>query len=377
MKYVFLSVNEDLNCGLLKSQFIKPIKNNFSYDYEVLSINRPFYKQKTNNVTALNVLIPQGVIAYNSLCFIYHIWAAVCAILLNFKLKSFVNKKIIARGYLSGLVAYYAKKIFKVDYIFDPRSLYPLECITANRMEKDSIPYKFWFNIERRIVSSADRTVCVSVGMADYYSNSFGVKNTIVVPCYRSDQGGFRRNKDVNSLKIKLGLNSANKTVLYFGSLNSGWNNLELYLKQISTKFSSDVQFLVVSQDKENIMTSKLGCLENVHVYSQDSLPDQITIDDVFHCSDYGMIFMAESHDWFTRLSVKFAEYTYFGLPVITNQWVGEAVRLINDNNLYPSKVVEDEKIELEFPTLESRVEISQWADNYFSPDNINKYVGG
>lgn len=376
MKYVFLSVNEDLNCGLLKSQFIKPIGNSFSYNYEVVSINRPFYNQKTNNVKALNVLIPQGLIAYNALCFIYHFWAIVCAILLNIKLKSLVDKKIVARGYLSGLIAFYVKKIFKVDYVFDPRSLYPLECITANRMEKGSIPYKFWINVEGKIVRCAERTVCVSSGMADYYSNSFSINNTIVVPCYRSNEGGFQKDKDLTLLKNKLGLSGEKKTVLYFGSLNNGWNNLELYFKQITTKFSSDVQFLIVSQDKERILSSKLGRLENVHVYSQDSLPETFTINDIFHCSDYGMIFMAESHDWFTRLSVKFAEYTYFGLPVITNQWVGEAVRLINDNNLYPSKVVGDEKIELEFPTLENRIEISQWANNYFSPDNINKYVG-
>ncbi|UOE80891.1 hypothetical protein LTQ03_05765 [Vibrio splendidus] len=375
MKYIFLSVNEDLSCGLLKTQFMDPIKNNFNHKYDIVSINRPFYKGKTDGVMSLNLLIPQSLLAYNVFCFFYLLWAMLCALLIKIRLCSSKERKLVARGYLSGLIAYYLKINFGIGYIFDPRSIYPLECITAGRMRKGSIPYRFWMSVESKIVRFSERTVCVSSGMEQYYSDNYDVDNTTIVPCYRTEHGGFDKNVNVQSIKNKLDLNNNKKTVLYFGSLNNGWNNIDLYIDFISNRFSEDVQFLIISQDRDRILLSKLGTLDNVHVQSLDTLPHDVTIEDVFHCSDYGMIFMSESYDWFTRLSVKFAEYTYFGLPVITNQWVGEAVRLIHDFEISPSKVIENEKIELVSPTIDNKLKISHWGADYFSPSNINKYV--
>ena len=57
----------------------------------------------------------------------------------------------MARGYLSGAIAYYSKKMFGINYVFDPRSLYALESITAGRMTMDSFAYKFWVKIEEKI----------------------------------------------------------------------------------------------------------------------------------------------------------------------------------------------------------------------------------
>ncbi|NIH03332.1 glycosyltransferase family 4 protein [Providencia rettgeri] len=377
MKYIFLSVNEDLNCGLLKSQFIDPIKNNFKYDFEIISINKPFYSQRVQNVKRMNLLIPQKLIAYNFLCYLYTMWAILCAILVRINFIKSKRSTLVARGYLSGLISYYAKKYFGINYIFDPRSLYPLECITANRMMKNSICYKYWIKIERKIVNSAERIVCVSSGMSNYYTQTYGIDNVITVPCYRTDKTcGFDKTKDRAFLKTKLGLDHDKKVILYYGSLNNGWNNLDLYTYFISEKFSDDIQFLIITQDKNTVSKSKLGSFHNVFIYSLDTLPTRVSIDDAFHCSDYGMIFMSESHDWFTRLSVKFAEYTYFGLPVITNQWVGEAVKLIEDYKIYPSRIITEQKIELISPTQEDKNNICQWAREYFSPNNINKYVG-
>ncbi|WP_432453557.1 hypothetical protein ACRRS0_21465 [Agarivorans sp. QJM3NY_29] len=376
MKYIFISVNENLNCGLLKSQFIEPIINHFEENFEIVSINRPFYSQEMEGVSQLNILLPQSVVAYNFLCVLYNLWAICCALILRVRYNVNSDTKLVARGYLSGLVAYYVKRIFNIDYIFDPRSLYPLECITANRMKVNSISYRYWVGVESKIIGLAARTSCVSLGMADYYSRHYNVDNIVMVPCFRTEHGGFDKNKDVSSLKDSLNLNQKKKTILYYGSLNSGWNNLDLYTSHILNEFGRDVQFLIVSQDRDKILSSELGSLENVRVYSLDTLPEGITINDIFHCADYGMIFMDESHDWFTRLSVKFAEYTYFGLPVITNKWVGEAVRLINEYQLYPSKVIESNKCILVVPTVENKSRISHWAFDYFSPININKYTG-
>ena len=373
MNYAFISVNEDLDCGLLKSQFIGPVQNYFKGQYEIFSINRPFYKKKFNNTKSINILIPQSLIAYSFFCLLYLPWAIFSACVLKLHLCN--NVTLVARGYLSGTIAYYSKKMFGINYVFDPRSLYALESITAGRMSMDSFAYKFWVKTEEKIVKSSQKTICVSLGMEEYYQRNYSVNNTVLVPCYRTNVGGFDKKIDTNEIKIRLNLDFSKKTILYFGSLNQGWNNLDLYADYILNKFDDDVQFLIVSQDYKNIQSGVLGEMNNVFVMSLATLPENIKIEDIFHVSDYGMIIMNRSHDWFTRLSVKFAEYTYYGLPVITNKWVGEAVRLINENELSPSVDLSSDNFELRHATNEEKIIISSWAEQYFSPNNINKYM--
>ena len=56
MNYAFVSVNEDLDCGLLKSQFIGPVQNYFKGQYKIFSVNRPFYKRKFKNTKSINII---------------------------------------------------------------------------------------------------------------------------------------------------------------------------------------------------------------------------------------------------------------------------------------------------------------------------------
>ena len=42
-KNFFLSINEDINSGLLKSQLINPVKLFLKKNYKFISINRPFF----------------------------------------------------------------------------------------------------------------------------------------------------------------------------------------------------------------------------------------------------------------------------------------------------------------------------------------------
>ena len=79
--------------------------------------------------------------------------------------------------------------------------------------------------------------------------------------------------------------------------------------------------------------------------------------------------------DWYTRLSVKFANYSSYGLPVLTNEWVGEVSRLINKYNLVPSVIYHDKYFEPNSPTKIQKERIRKWALNYFSGENINKFI--
>ena len=86
---------------------------------------------------------------------------------------------------------------------------------------------------------------------------------------------------------------------------------------------------------------------------------------------------MGEVPDWETRLSVKFAEYTCGGLPVIVGKFVGEAARLVRANDLKPSLILEGtiRQLPLRKATSDERDRIRSWATSYFSNRNIMRLI--
>ena len=117
---------------------------------------------------------------------------------------------------MSGLVCYFLKYFFKIEYTFDPRSLYPLECISAKRIIKKSFSFKFWIFIEKLICVNSSKVICVSYGMQRYYNIMYKLKNTKIVPCFSDieiDNNNVTKNQFLQKLKIP-----KNKIILlYYG----------------------------------------------------------------------------------------------------------------------------------------------------------------
>lgn len=382
MRVLFLSANESLESGLIQSQFIKPVEelsNNNDIEIIIINIHKPLGKKYKNNVVRvvnLPILIPFRFVNFTSLFFFNEILIIFYAIIISFYLKK--NDKLCARAYVPGLIGFWVNKLKKISLIFDPRSLYVHEN-TGVYLKKNSLCYRYWLNVEKRIVKCAYKIISVSKGQNDYYFEEYSLNNnkTIVIPCYASSFEMIN-NQKVNELRNELGFDENDLVIGYIGSLNKGWNNIELYKTYFKKSLQLNYKILIISQDKEKLLSDPFFLTKGVYVFSfEDKIGEYNISVSTIQIADYGIVLLEHTYDWFTRLTVKFVDYTSNGLPVIAHKNVGEAYNLLNLYSLMPSRIVEDiNGLEnLIKPIKNERAQIVKWANKYFSKSNINKIL--
>lgn len=382
MRILFLSANESLESGLIQSQFVKPVeelyKNN---DIEIIIINihKPFGKKYNNalfKVVNLPILIPFRFINFTSLFLVNEILIFFYAIIISFYVKK--NDKLCSRAYVPGLIGVWLSKFKKISLIFDPRSLYVHEN-TGVYFKKNSICFRYWLNVEKRIVKCSSKIISVSKGQNNYYFEEYNLnKNkSIIIPCYASTFEMIS-NKKNNELRSELGFEENDLVIGYIGSLNNGWNNIELYKTYFKKSLELNYKLLIISQDKEKLLSDPFFFKKGVNVFAfNDKIGEHKVSVSTIQIADYGIVLLERTHDWFTRLTVKFVDYTSNGLPVIAHKNVGEAYNLLSEYSLNPSRIIEDVNglDNLRKPNKNERNEIFQWANQYFSKDNINKIL--
>ena len=382
MRVLFISANENLKSGLIQSQFIKPIEElSGNTDKEIIIINiyKPFGEKYSNNsirVINLPVLIPFRFVNFTPLFFINELLIIFYAFLVSFYLKK--NDILCTRAYVPGLIGFWVKKFKKISLIFDPRSLYVHENLDVN-FKRDSICYKYWLYVEKRVVKSASKIISVSKGQNNYYRERYKLIETkgIVIPCYASSFDLIDSQK-IKQLKSELGIEENEIVIGYIGSLNNGWNNIHLYKNYFSKCLDLNYKLFIISQDKEKLLSDPFFLNKGVYVFSFNEKINQykITISSI-QIADYGIVLLDRTHDWFSRLTVKFVDYTSNGLPVIVHKNVGEANNLIQTFSLAPSIMIDnfDGLKNLRKANENERIQIAQWSNQYFSKDNINKIL--
>jgi len=382
LKYYFVIANEKLNSGLLQSQLIKPLEVYFKDQAILINLCRPFTtKYKSNNITIINIpiLIPFRFINYNILCIFNDILCILYAFFIFIRIFNIKRQKriFVNRGYVPGLVGYWMKILFNNEFVFDPRSLYIYEHIGANNIIKDSICYKYWKWLEKRVSRKSKNIVCVSKAMSDYFSN-INYKcydKNIRIPCIAEPVNSVLDLNNYLEIRNKYNYKESDIVVAYYGSLNYGWNNLLLYMNYFKKLNTLGYKILILSQDASTLRNTELSYIENLSIYGGDTREAQSQALELLQVADYGIILMKNSPDWETRLSVKFTQYTSFGIPVIVNKYVGEASRLIKKYDLNPSLIIDksDSDIKLYKAPIEQKKHIRLWAKEYFNQKNILK----
>jgi hypothetical protein len=381
MKFTFLSANEQLSSGLLQSQMIRPALAILGSAITIVNIHRPFanrFSYDDLQVLNLPILVPFRFINFRSLFFLNDFICLFYALAIAVRLPRQARGSIfVSRGYVPGLVAWWLNRLTGTAYFFDPRSLYVHEHVGSGNVRESSLVQRYWLWVERRLVNCAEATVCVSQAMATYY-NTLGLKTpvkTILIPCFAEVKpipDAQSRAKARNTLRFT----DDDIVIAYYGSLNSGWNNLDIYSEFFRTAGEAGAKILIISQDAAVLQQSALANLPYVRIVGGPTLPAQeATL--LLGAADYGVVLMGEVPDWKTRLSVKFAEYTCAGLPVIVGQYVGEAVRLVQTFDLAPSFVTNGTAHSMQFKkaSVDDKKRIQRWATEYFSQNNLRKIL--
>ncbi len=211
--------------------------------------------------------------------------------------------------------------------IFDPRSPFPEENITAKRWTEDSISYKMWKILERKFLDKADITIAIADTYVKHFSKISAkaqfmtIPNNIDVAKYSFCQdyrNYFRSERNVKD----------NETIFaYVGSLGNHWNNPSIYAKFIIClrKLDIDHRFLFITPNILKLKeVFKEYDIKDHEYFIVSANPSEVP--KYLSAADIGLNIM-DMQD--IRMSIKTCEYLAIGLPVLVNLNVKGATEIV------------------------------------------------
>jgi hypothetical protein len=172
---------------------------------------------------------------------------------------------------------------------------------------------------------------------------------------------------EISASRENYGIAESDIVIGYYGSLNNGWNNVDVYLD--ICKKNPQYKFLFISQDND-VHANLFSKYENIISPSTKNL-SQSKILSVLALCDYGLMYMEKSLDWESRLGVKFVTYLSTGLDVIVNKYVGESAYYCREFFADRSIVIDSRVLPVDL----TRTEKSHRMDprmSIFSPERLS-----
>ena len=278
------------------------------------------------------------------------------------------------RGYL---LTYALIKNKLPSVIFDMRSLWVLENISAGNLDRDSSVCRLWFELEEECLRRSFASVGVSPAMGSYVSDIYENSNFHSIPIsvaldkFRFDPAHRTR------LRSKFGWNNS-LVVIYSGSLGLSRINTES-LKRLLKTLKSRVphtRCVVVSHEPKELFLEifrDIGFEENDYFLTSD---DEFRLFEIYSLADIGVHALPMQLDSGTRLGTKVVEYLANGLPIIVNQNVGDAARLVREHKF---GYVLEEMTDIDFAGIlgasrEHRLPQGQ-ASQHFASNTFSSHV--
>ncbi len=372
MNYKYLIINENINGGLIKSQVIEPLKslkmNNISI-INIHKVNINNENDKSLNYINIPIAIPYKLFLFNCLFFLTPLFAFIYALILSAIIDK--NTTVISRSYFPSLVSFFLSKIIKNDFIFDTRSLFIDENTINGNIKTDGFNYKMWKYFEKKILFNAKSIIAVALEQKKYYNAICNTADVKLIPCYTRVHPNYLDNESTE-IRTKLGFKKQDIVICYFGSLDDGWNNIDMYRNFFKECIHYGYKILVISQDYNKLIKdNRLNSL-NIHLLNTNNMKNEELIKYV-QISDYGVVLMQQSADWKTRLSVKYVEYLSVGLQVIVGEFVGEAVRYSKEYFADRSIIYRNKK-DIHFLHNKKTFENSK-VDEMFGYHNLKKVI--
>lgn len=236
------------------------------------------------------------------------------------------NPTIIhARSYPACVLAFWVSRLFRIPYVFDMRGLYPEEGIFRGVFSENSIHYKMWKSLEKKMIKEAKCVVVLSYSVQDIVKNICQSARVSVIPCCvdinlfcqgRKRRQEFRRK---HSLSDKF-------VLVYCGSM--GWNDPKL-LAEYFLRFRAikkNGHLLILTFKRYNATLEKVlrssGISSDLYTILNPPVED---VPNLLPMGDVGLLFVKNHSAAQKVVSIKFAEYLASGLPVVVS-YHGEGV---------------------------------------------------
>lgn len=237
------------------------------------------------------------------------------------------------RSYPITLSAILVKKILKIKIVFDPRSDFPEENVTAGRWTENSLSFKIWKYLEQRYLEESDVTVAISESYINHFSEitpqaTFSIiPNNVNIERFKPDEHFrvlFRSKRCIEKDKL---------IFCYCGSLgNSSWHNPDIYAKYIikfrSLRISHAFMFITPAINLLKQRFALLGVSPKEYFYINSNFSD---VPKYLSSADLGILFL---NNFKIAMAVKTPEYLATGLPIITNSNVAGAKEVVEKHDV-------------------------------------------
>ena len=237
------------------------------------------------------------------------------------------------RSYPTMLAATAIKKIKKnLIIVFDPRSPYPEENITASQWSEKSISYKIWKMLEKMFLDYSNVTIAITDTYVKHFKKISAKGHFTTIP-NNVDTTKFSLNQGYrNTLRSKFGVEVNETIFVYLGSLGRNWNNPKIYAKFLLAMRELNInhRFLFVTQNilelRDVFNEFNIETHEYIAVSANPSeVPKYLSIADV------GLNLMDRQD---IRMSIKTCEYLAMGLPIIVNSNVMGAKEIVEQHHV-------------------------------------------
>lgn len=345
----YVLFNESVNENLIKSQVINLLKNISNkykkYKFFIISFV-PFYKiininklKKLNlelaefniKIIYLPITIPSRLFMFTIFfSFFNYIYSAIL-LLVSYL---FDLEILHCRSYFASSMGIKTKKInSKLKVIFDTRSLFVEENVSAGNIKYKGNVYYKWKKEEIKLLKYSDKIVGIAEPFKEHFIKKIEEKKIEIIPIFVDSQEIYF---DCQARKnIRKELNIENKNVIIYVGSFYGWNDpklYSLYFKKLIS-FIEDPYFLILTKDKKEIKRYlDAECIPEKYYCITSCSHDEVT--KYLSAADYGIIVMNNYLDSHTRLGVKFIEYLACNLIPITNNNVGAAAKIVRKYNI-------------------------------------------
>lgn len=337
MKVAYVTWLESLNSPILKGQVIEVLKRItkmspenkiylFSFQpiyiillhyQEIHKVRKDLMSNKINLILIPSLTIPK-------LNWFNAKWYIIPLIFLQsfppLLVLTFIKKIDIlhCRSYPIMLAAIMVKKIKKeLKIIFDPRSPFPEENITANQWTERSFTYKLWKKLEKLYLNESDITIAITNTYIEHFAKISPSSRFAVIP-NNVDMTRFIPNKEFREyLRLKMGISDDEIIFTYSGSLGNHWNNPKVYAKFVIAlrKLNIKHRFLFITQQISKLkrVFDRYGIGPNEYFTISADIED---VPKYLSIADFGLNLMGKED---IRMSIKTVEYLAMGLPIIIN----------------------------------------------------------
>lgn len=255
-------------------------------------------------------------------------------------IKSKKIKFLHCRSYMPATIAYFIKKLgYPIDYIFDTRGFWFDEKADVGEWSRNRFTYKLSKRFEKSLYTNAFSIVMLSrksvklIRNGSFFKGSESIKNVFFIPTC-TDLKKFKPNYEKENKPIKIG---------YIGTA-TGWYNFEKTAKLLRLiKEEIDFELEIYNGGQHELIRNTLS---TYGFNKQDYKLQKVKFSEIpslMKNFDISIFFIHPFYSKNASAATKFGELMASGVPILTNNNVGDHEFFINEYNT--GKILDTEKL--------------------------------